>query len=127
MQHWLLDHPNSTYVPPVPQAELPAQLKPMDTPYKMNGFTQCVFPPKVYECLATGKPLVEIPLPHLRGELSEHVYLAGDAEGFVEALRRLPRLETREKVRTRMELARENSWEGRLGMVSRELGRLLHA
>ena len=67
MQHRLLDHPNATYVPPVPQAELPAQLKPMDTPYKTNGFTQYVFPSKIYECLATGKPLVETPLPDLRG------------------------------------------------------------
>jgi hypothetical protein len=104
MQHRLLDHPNVTYVPPVPQAELPALLKPMDAPlipYKMNGCTQYDFPSKIYECLDTGKPLIETPSPDLRGKLSEYVYLAGDPEGFVEALRRLPRLETREKVRPR--------------------------
>ena len=130
MQHRSLHHPNVTYTPSVPQAELPALLRPMDAlliPYKINGFTQGVFPTKVYECLATGKPVIATPLPDLQGELSNHIYLANNAEEFVNVLRRLPELETQEKVRSRLALARENSWESRLGTVSRELERVLPA
>lgn len=126
-RHRVLDHPNVTYVLPVSQAELPALLKPMDAlliPYKMNGFTKGVFPSKVYECLATGKPLVATPLPDLRRELSEYVYLAGDAQEFIDVLRRLPESETQEKVRARLELARANSWESRLDVIFQELERL---
>jgi glycosyltransferase involved in cell wall biosynthesis len=129
-QHRLFSHPNVTYLPPVPQGELPELLKPMSAlliPYKLNGFTRGVFPTKVYECLATGKPLVATPLPDLQGELSKHVYLASDAKEFIEVLYRLPELETQERVQARLELARKNSWKGRCGLVSRELERLVHA
>jgi glycosyltransferase involved in cell wall biosynthesis len=86
-----------------------------------------VFPTKVYECLATGKPVVATPLPDLQGELSKHVYLASDAKDFIEVLRRLPELETQERVQARLALARNNSWNSRCDLVSRELERLLHA
>lgn len=127
-RHQLFDHPNVEYIPPIPQAELPALLKPMDAlliPYKTNGFTQGVFPTKVYECLATGKPVISVPLPDLQGDLSRYIYLASGAAEFTDVLRRLPELETREKVRSRLALARQNSWESRLSVVSEELGRLL--
>jgi glycosyltransferase involved in cell wall biosynthesis len=129
-QHGLLDHPNVAHTPPVSHAELPTLLKPMDAlliPYKINEFTQGVFPNKVYECLATGKPVIATPLPDLQGELSKYVYLASDAEEFIDVLQRLPALETQERVQSRLALARENSWERRLDSFSRELERLLRA
>jgi glycosyltransferase involved in cell wall biosynthesis len=128
IHHRLFDHPNVEYTSSVPQAELPLLLKPMDAlliPYKLNQFTQGVFPTKVYECLATGKPLVATPLPDLQGELAKYIYLASDAGGFVDTLRRLPELETQERVQARLAVARKNSWKSRLDFVSRELERLL--
>lgn len=129
-RHRLFNHPNVTYIPPVPQAELPVLLKPMDAlliPYKLNEFTQGVFPTKVYECLATGKPVVATPLPDLQGKLSKYIYLASDEEEFIDVLRRLPELETQERIQSRLALARKNSWKSRLHSVSRELERLLCA
>jgi hypothetical protein len=127
-QHRLFKHANVEYISSVPQTELPALLEPMDAlliPYKVNGFTKGVFPAKIYECLATGKPIVAVPLPDLQGKLSKYIYLANDASEFVNLLWRLPKLETPEKVQSRLALARRNSWESRLDVVSRELERLL--
>lgn len=129
-RYQLFNHPNVEYTPSVPQAKLPALLKPMDAlliPYKMNEFTKGVFPSKVYECLATGKPVIATPLPDLCGELSKHIYLASDAAGFINVLRQLPDLETQERVQARLALAHKNSWESRLDVVSGELERLLKA
>lgn len=122
--HRVFDHPNVEYTPSVPQAELPTLLKPMDAlliPYKINEFTHGVFPTKVYECLATGKPVISVPLPDLQGELSKHIYLANNAAEFIDLLQRLPELETQEKIRSRLALARKNSWESRLNAISKEL------
>jgi hypothetical protein len=40
-------------------------------------------------------------------------------------LRRLPRLETEEKARARIRLARENSWEARFAALEKEIRRKL--
>jgi glycosyltransferase involved in cell wall biosynthesis len=107
--------PNVEYRGVVPHAALPAHLKDVDAlimPYEVNDFSKGTFPAKTYECLATGKPVVATALPDLF-ELGEHVYLAQDPQEFVETLRRLPELETPQKVRARIELARQNSWESR--------------
>ncbi len=114
----------------MPQAELPTLLEPIDAlllPYKVGGFTKAAFPAKIYECLATGKPIVTVPLPDLQGELSKYIYLANGGSEFVDLLCRLPQMETLEKVQSRLALARGNSWESRLDVVSGELERLLRA
>jgi glycosyltransferase involved in cell wall biosynthesis len=83
-----------------------------------------ISPAKIYECLATGIPIVATPLPELE-RFGGHVYVAEGAEGFAEVLRQLPQLETREKARTRIELARENSWEARFAAIEKEIQRKL--
>jgi glycosyltransferase involved in cell wall biosynthesis len=116
-----LSHPTLSRVPgveyrgEVPHRNLPSHLRDVDAliiPYKINTFSKGTFPAKTYECLATGKPVVATPLPDLL-MFGEHIYLAASAEEFVRVLRRLPELETLEKIRARVELARENSWEAR--------------
>ncbi len=99
----------------IPHRLLPAALAGVDAfvlPYRIDDLTRGISPAKTYECLATGKPVVAAPLPSLEG-LSEHVYLAREPGDFVEVLRGLRRLETEERVRARIRIARENSWEAR--------------
>jgi len=107
----------------VSHAELPATLDGTDAfiiPYKINDLTLGISPMKIYECLATGIPVVATPLPEFE-RFGEHVYLAEDAEGFAEVLQRLPQTETEEKGRARIELARENSWEARFAALEKEI------
>ena len=119
--------PGVDYRGEVSHADLPAALTGTDAfviPYKINTLTSGISPAKIYECLATGIPIVATPLPELR-HFEGHVYLAEGAEGFAEVLRRLSRLETGERVRARIELARENSWEARFQAIEKEIRREL--
>jgi len=107
--------PGIEYLGPVPHESLPGHLRQADAliiPYEINAFSKGIFPAKMYECLATGKPTVATLLPDLL-KFGEHIYLAEGAEEFIRVLRQLPKLETQEKIRARLELARENSWEAR--------------
>jgi glycosyltransferase involved in cell wall biosynthesis len=93
-------------------------------PYEVNRLTQGILPAKTYECLATGKPIVAAPLPALE-ELAGHVYLAKEPEEYVTVLRRLEKLETQQKRRARIELARRNTWEARFKEIEETLWRAL--
>jgi glycosyltransferase involved in cell wall biosynthesis len=111
----------------VPHAELPAVLAGTDAfllPYRVNGLTRAISPAKTYECLATGKPVVAAPLPALEA-LAGYVYLAKRPGDYAEVLRDLQELETEEKRRARVELARKNSWEARFEGIEEALWRLL--
>ena len=119
--------PGVDYRGEVPHAELPAALAGVDAfvlPYRINGLTRGISPAKTYECLATGKPVVAAPLPALV-ELAGHLYLAEEPEDYVGVLRNLGSLETGEKRRARIELARVNSWEARFEEVEEALWSLL--
>ncbi len=127
IERGFLDIPGVDYRGEVPHAELPAALAGVDAfvlPYRVNGLTRSVSPAKTYECLATGKPVVAAPLPAL-GELAGHIYLAEGPEDHVGVLRNLEGLETEEKRRARIELARENSWEARFEEVEEALWSVL--
>jgi glycosyltransferase involved in cell wall biosynthesis len=122
-----LKTPGIDYRGKVPHAELPAALAGVDAfvlPYEVNGLTRSISPAKTYECLATGKPVVAAPLPALE-ELAGHVYLAQEPGEYVKLLRSLEELETEEKVRARIELARKNSWEARFKEIEESLWRAL--
>ena len=127
VEEGFLASPKVDYRGEVSHAELPATLDGTDAfiiPYKINDLTLGIAPMKIYECLATGIPVVATPLPEFE-RFGEHVYLAEDAEDFAEVLRRLPQTETEEKRRARIELARENSWEARFAALEKEIRRKL--
>ena len=122
-----LETPGIDYRGEVPHAELPAALAGVDAfvlPYRVNGLTRGISPAKIYECLATGRPVVAAPLPAMK-DLAGHVYLAERPGDYVEVLRNLDGLETEEKRRARIELARQNSWEARFEEIEEALCRLL--
>jgi glycosyltransferase involved in cell wall biosynthesis len=111
----------------VSHAGLPAALADVDAlvlPYEVNGLTRAISPAKTYECLATGKPVVAAPLPAMQ-DLAGHVYLAQRPEDYVKVLRNIKGLESEEKRRARIELARANSWDVRFSELEEALWRLL--
>jgi len=118
-----LEMPGINFRGEVPHAKLPAALAGVDAfvlPYEVNDLTRGISPAKTYECLATGKPVVSAPLPAME-ELAGHVYLANEPGEYVEVLRSLGGLQTEEKARARIELARKNSWEVRFGEIEEAL------
>lgn len=121
----LLKVPGIDHRGEVAHRDLPAVLAGTDAfiiPYRMSALTRGISPAKIYECLATGKPVVATPLPELMG-LADHVYVAEAQDKFVEVLRSMAELESGEKVRARIELARENSWESRFRAIEEALCR----
>jgi glycosyltransferase involved in cell wall biosynthesis len=123
----LLEIPGVDYAGEMSHAGLPAALAGVDAfvlPYEVNGLTRGISPAKTYECLATGKPVVAAYLPAMR-DLAGHVYLAERPEDYVEILRNLKGLETEEKRRARLELARKNSWDTRFRQLEEAIWRLL--
>ncbi|MGB3634451.1 MAG: glycosyltransferase, partial [Rubrobacteraceae bacterium] len=118
-----LDAPGIDYRGEVPHDELPNALAGVDVfllPYLDNKLTRGISPAKTYECLATGKPVVASPLPALQ-MLGDGVYLARGPRKFVEILQNLDKLETKEKIRARTDLARDNSWEARFEEIEKKL------
>jgi glycosyltransferase involved in cell wall biosynthesis len=119
--------PGVDYRGEVPHEKLPTALAGVNAfviPYKMNALTRSIAPAKTYECLATGKPVVATPLPALAA-LGSHVYTAHSADEFVEVLQNLDRLETEERTRARIALARQNSWDVRFQEIEDALWRRL--
>ena len=122
-----LETPGVDYRGEVSHGELPAALRGVDAfvlPYKVNALTRGISPAKTYECLATGKPVVAAPIPAME-DLAGHVYLAKRPEDYVAALRNLGRTESEGRVRARIRLARENSWDRRFGALEETLWRTL--
>ncbi len=122
-----LKMPGVDYRGEVSHADLPGTLAGVDAfvlPYRINALTRAISPAKTYECLATGRPVVAAPLPAMR-DLGEHIYLAQSPEDYVRALRGLRETETQERVRARIERARENSWEARFAELEEALWRAL--
>jgi glycosyltransferase involved in cell wall biosynthesis len=122
-----LNMPGIDYRGEVPHAELPAALAGVDAfvlPYRVNGLTRGISPAKIYECLASGRPVVAAPLPAMK-DLAGHVCLAERPGDYVEVLRNLEGLETEEKRRDRIDLARRNSWEARFGEIEEALWRVM--
>jgi glycosyltransferase involved in cell wall biosynthesis len=123
----VMEMPAVRYDGKVSHARLPTAVAGVDAfvlPYKVNGLTRGIAPAKTYECLATGKPVVAAPLPALE-ELAGFVYLAEAPRDYVEVLRGMGDLETDEKRRARIELARNNSWEARFEQIEEALWRVL--
>ncbi len=109
--------------------DLPAALEGVDAfllPYRQNKLTRGISPAKTYECLATGKPVVASPLPALEA-LGKHVYLARSPHEFVEILLDMNKTESGEKTRSRMEVARENSWDARFAEVEEKICQVLES
>lgn len=122
-----LDNPRVDHVGEVPHRKLPAALEGVDAfilPYLDNRLTRGISPAKTYECLATGKPVVASPLPALR-DIGDHLYLCEAPEDFVAALKNLESLETKEKVRARLDLARRNSWDARFEEIEGKIWNVL--
>jgi hypothetical protein len=106
-------HPNIECRPPVPYEEVPAQLRDVDAillPYKIDhAFNRGTHLAKMYECFATGKPILSTPLACMLpyGEL---VYFGRSSSDFLGILAQLDRTENEGKYRGRIELARAHSW-----------------
>ncbi len=107
---------NIVFHGPVAYGELPLILKDCHAlllPYRRDEFTRGIIPAKFFESLATGKPLIVSGIEENIRDYLDLVYPASTPGQMREVVLNLPEWETEEKVKSRMRVARENSWERR--------------
>lgn len=117
--------PNVHLLGPRRYEELPAVLRGADVtliPYRASDLTASIFPMKVYEYLAAGRPVVATPLPALEGV--EEIAVADGPEAFAAAVARALEDDTPERRAARSAAAAANSWDARLSEISAALERL---
>ena len=95
---------------------LPGYIKAFDVciiPYRLNAYTEAVFPIKFHEYMASGKPIVSTWLPSLV-EYEQVVPLCKDVNQFLEAIQNALTADSPEQMSQRLQLARQNSWDVRV-------------
>ena len=105
-----------------PYEQLPSVLRGADAaivPYLLDGEMRSVFPMKIYEYLAAGRPVVSTPLDTLVDV--PDVIKASDAEQFAARLQDALERDTPEERRARSTRAQAHSWESRLDQIAAAL------
>jgi len=101
----------------IPYKQLPEYLHCFDIcmiPFELNPLTEATNPVKFYEYLSAGKPVVSVPLPELMSFPEYLVHIAGDPQGFLEAIKRALQGNNSWLVQKRIEFARNNTWHARI-------------
>jgi glycosyltransferase involved in cell wall biosynthesis len=107
----LSDRPNVHFLGPRPFEELPTYLRGFDVcflPHRRSKLTLSMDPIKLYDYLATGKPVVSTGVAGL-DRFEDVVWVADDAPGFLRALEQALGEEGSLRAR-RLAYARANSW-----------------
>ena len=120
-------YPNIRIMENRPLETMPAYLKGFDValvPYALNDATRGIYPMKLQEYLAGGKPVVSPRFPEC-ASLGDVIYFSDSHEDFAANIARALSEDSPERQRARMEVARKNSWEERLEERSAHILRLL--
>lgn len=105
--------PNISFAGGKRPEEVPQMLQNVDVciiPYLKNELTRGVYPLKVNEYLAAGKPVVMTDFAELN-DLKGHVRIAPGGENFANAIREELKGDNAESRKQRIIQAKENSWE----------------
>ncbi len=106
---------NVTLAGEKPYAEIPAWLSKMDVailPFKRLPLTEATSPVKAYEILASGKPLVSVPIPEV-APMAPLVHLASTPEEFEQEISEALSEKDPEVRARRRAFGRENTWQRR--------------
>ncbi|WP_368657982.1 glycosyltransferase [Metabacillus halosaccharovorans] len=106
---------NVKWIDKVPPTEVPAYMKKIDIgilPYKQSIYNQAVFPLKLFEFLAVGKPVVGMNLPSTKKYAEDNVFEYIEdvtATAFISKCERLYE-EKEEKIKRRIKIAKQKDW-----------------
>ena len=121
--------PNVRFFGRKPVAQLPAYMQHVDIcmlPYLRNDYTRYIFPMKLHEYLATGRPVIGTPIPALE-QFAGAISLAGTADEWSAALAEncLPAALSERQVLERRRIARNYDWNVLVSTIAMELCRHL--
>ncbi len=104
-------HPKIERVGALPVSELTRRLRGFDgilLPYTDSEWNKGITPAKIYECLATGRPVLSSKMPGL-AQVEDHLYVSEGPAGFVRSAKSLDSAETPERADARVSEARKRS------------------
>lgn len=113
--------------------ELAAYLAAFDVtlvPYRLTDYTENVYPVKMNEYLAMGKPVIATDLAEVRRFNQEHgdvIRIVRDAPSMAAAIRELVPPAAPEIIERRKAVARSNSWHNRVAEMLRLMGEAVTA
>lgn len=121
--------PNVHFLGEKPVSALPGYTQHMDVCmlcYKVDGYTQFIYPLKLHESLASGRPCVGSPIRTLR-EFASVLSLAGTPDEWSRALAGTltPAASSPSRSAARREVARQHDWDWLVYRIARELGERL--
>ncbi|MEZ5056690.1 MAG: glycosyltransferase [Saprospiraceae bacterium] len=97
--------------------ELPRYLKYMDVcmiPFLCNKLTESIYPLKINEYLAAGRPVVSTGFSDDIRTFRDVIYLADSHHEFINLIDRAIEENSQENISYRLEVARSNTWEARV-------------
>lgn len=121
--------PNVRFLGRQDLADVPAFVKAMDVcliPYILNDYTHHIFPLKLYEYMAAGKPIVATDMDEMRPYGGDEMTIARTHEQFLAAVEQAIASDSPERAAARREAARHHSWDHRVEQVSAILEPMLH-
>jgi glycosyltransferase involved in cell wall biosynthesis len=113
--------PNVHFLGNKPPAELPAYCKAMDVcliPYVLNEYTHHIFPLKLYEYLAAGKPIVSTDMAEMRAYEGDEMAIGRSNEEFHRKVAAAMAEDTPVRAAARRQSARNESWDQRVEQIS---------
>lgn len=116
--------PNVYFLGQLPYSRIPAICANFDVcllQWKMSNWIKHCNPLKTFEYMASGKPIVSVPIDEIADNYSDIISVAKTKEQFRRAILWELRNDTNTRKQKRIELARQNSWQNH----SARLGRIL--
>lgn len=99
----------------VPQEDLPKLISPLDAcliPFVKNKLTAAIYPLKINEYLALGKPVISTDFADLT-DFDKHISIGKTSDQFIEQARKELKYNNRLKAQARIRVAQKNSWDER--------------
>lgn len=120
--------PNVRFLGNRPISDLPRYLKAFDVcllPYILNDFTHHIFPLKLYEYMASGRPIVSTAMEEMVPLAGEALSIGYSHDSFIAAVSEALRTDTEEKRAARRGAAQRQSWDHRVEEISDLIGQTL--
>lgn len=113
----LVDHPQIIWLGAVPHADAPAVVKRFDValiPFVCDNVSAGIFPLKLFEYLAAGKPVVTTRFnPEVLSTLDSVIQIADDAPSFASLVQKAYATDDMPSIKKRIEIAFKNTWQER--------------